>query len=223
MLGEERARGLTLVAGYQESGGGRKGRSWVAPPGSALLCTVGLPDPLPARDVWLVPFWIAYVVCTALRTHDVDTTLQWPNDVLAHTGKKIAGILCVSRTIGEYAWAGCGIGINVHRPPDESAFAALESPPAFVSDFSAASVEDVLQTLLRVADERYDLLEQPARLIADWQACANLPGVRYRVLLDGQTRAFDAVALRLLPGGALLVDESGEQRTIALADARVLR
>ncbi len=170
-----------------------------------------------------MPFWTAYVVCSALRAYDVDTTLQWPNDVLASDGAKLAGILCVSRTAGDDAWAGCGIGINVNHPTDESAFAALDSRPAFVNDFTSATVDEVLQTLLRTADRYYDLLQQPKRVVEYWHACANVPGTRYRILLDGGTEPFEATALTLLPGGALLVDHSGRQRTISLADARIVR
>src|SRR5579884_617535 len=133
MLGEERARGLTLVADYQEQGAGRKGRAWLAPPGTALLCTVGLPDALPAADLWAVPFWTALVVRDALHQLGARVRLQWPNDVLLEE-RKVCGILCISRVTGEYAWAGCGIGVNVRRPEDPRAIADIQPPPAYLSD-----------------------------------------------------------------------------------------
>lgn len=223
ILGEEQARGLTLVADFQEQGAGRKGRSWVAPPGSALLCTIGLPDPLPTADLWAVPFWIALAVRTALAGLGAPTRLQWPNDVLLGE-QKVAGILCISRVTGEYAWAGCGVGINVRRPEDAAAIAAIAPPPAFLSDaLPDIDREAVLQALLRCAGERLDELHSPARIAHEWENAANLPGARYRILLDGEREPFEATALRLSTGGALLVDHDGAQREITLADARVLR
>lgn len=223
MLGEERARGLTIVADYQEKGAGRKGRSWLAPPGSALLCTIGLPDPLPAADLWAVPYWIALVVHTALARFGVDATLQWPNDVLIGT-RKVAGILCISRVTGEYAWAGCGVGVNVRRPDDPRAITGIAPPPAYLSDV-APEIDrtKVLQAMLEIADDRFDDLHTPERVARDWEAAAHLPGARYRVLLDGEAEAFEATALRLSTGGALIVDRDGAQHEITLADARILR
>lgn len=223
MLGEERARGLVIVADYQERGAGRKGRSWIAPPQSALLCTIGLPDPLPASDLWMVPFWTALAVRGGLRSIGAHVALQWPNDVLLQ-GRKIAGILCVSRVTGAYAWAGCGIGLNVRRPSDAAAIAQISPPPAYVSDVVPNADRDaVLDAILQCADAQYDVLESPARIIREWEAAAGLPGAHYRILLDGTEQPFEATALRLSTGGALIVDHDGAQREITLADARVLR
>jgi len=224
MLGDERTRGLTLVADYQERGAGRKGRSWLAAPGSALLCTIALPDPLPTTDLWAVPFWSACIVREALETCGVSgTRLQWPNDVLSADGRKIAGILCISRVAGAYAWAGCGIGVNVRRPKDASLYEEIVPPPAFASDSADIDRDMLLDALLRAADAQYTLLETPAAIVHRWEPLANVPGQAYRILKDGETQPFEAAALRLLPGGSLLVQSGGEQREISLADARALR
>lgn len=224
MLGEEHARGLTLVADYQERGSGRKGRSWLAAPGSALLCTIALPDPLPAAHLWAVPFWSACIVRDALEACGVSgTRLQWPNDVLSADGRKIAGILCISRVAGEYAWAGCGIGVNVRRPQDAALYEEIVPPPAFATDFADVDRDTLLEALLRAADTQYSLLETPPAIVQHWEPLANVPGQPYRILKDGETQPFDAAALRLLPGGSLLVQSGDEQREISLADARALR
>lgn len=222
ILGEEQARGLTLVAGYQEQGKGRKGRSWVAPLGSALLCTIALPDPVPAKDLWVVPYWTALVVADAIRESGVEPLVKWPNDILAGAGK-VAGILCISRVLGEYAWVGCGIGINVARPHDDPDIAQVTPAPAFLSDVAPVDREDLLQRLLARADARYDDLASAQRIIHEWEREAHIPGARYRILLDTENEPFEATVVRLLEGGSLLVDRDGEHQEIALADARILR
>jgi BirA family biotin operon repressor/biotin-[acetyl-CoA-carboxylase] ligase len=223
ILGEEQARGLTMVADYQEHGAGRKGRAWLAPPGSALLCTIALPDPLPSANLWVVPYWIALVVRSALAGYEIDVELRWPNDVLMN-GSKVCGILCISRVTGEYGWAACGIGVNVRRPEDPAAIAGIEPPPAYLSDMRSGIDRDtILNAILQHADQRYDDLHAPDRIAHEWERAAGMPGVRYRILLDGQNEAFEATALRLTANGALLVDRDGVHREITLADARILR
>jgi biotin-(acetyl-CoA carboxylase) ligase len=125
--------------------------------------------------------------------------------------------------LGEYAWVGCGIGINVARPVDDALLADVAPPPAFMNDVAPVERETLLHTLLRCADERYDELHAPMRIVHAWEREARIPGVRYRILLDSESEPFDATVLRLLQGGSLLIDRSGSQQEIALADARILR
>jgi BirA family biotin operon repressor/biotin-[acetyl-CoA-carboxylase] ligase len=135
LLGDAAVAGLSIVAEEQTKGAGRKGRSWIATPGSSLLVTTLAPGPMPASSVWIVPFGVAICVRRALRANEIRSELHWPNDLLAQ-GKKIAGILCVSRVIGERAWVAAGVGINVHRPP--GADEAISPPPAFCDDLNPA-------------------------------------------------------------------------------------
>lgn len=223
ILGDEQARGLTLVADYQQRGSGRKGRTWIAPPGAALLCTIALPDPLPSADLWAVPFWTALLVQAAIRELGADAQLQWPNDLLLER-RKVCGILCVSRVAGEYAWAGCGIGVNVRRPQNDAMLEEITPPPAFLSDaVPDADRETLLQAMLRHAERTYDDLAFPDRVARAWERAAGVPGAAYRFLMDGESEPFEATALRLVSGGALLVDAAGVEREVSLADARALR
>jgi len=50
-----------------------------------------------------------------------------------------------------------------------------------------------------------------------------LRGTTYCILVDGESEPFEATALRLTNDGGLVVDAGGAERTISLADARVLR
>src|SRR5579872_5290622 len=120
LLGNPAAFGTSIVAERQTRGAGRKGRAWLAQPGSALLFTTILPRSIPATHLWIVPFGVAIAVRRALEVNGVRTTLHWPNDVLLGE-RKLAGILCVARVVGDRAWVGTGVGINVHRLPGADA------------------------------------------------------------------------------------------------------
>ncbi|HEY1868102.1 MAG TPA: hypothetical protein VGG70_07365, partial [Candidatus Cybelea sp.] len=52
LLGDDRFGGHTIVAEYQRRGAGRKGRLWLAPAGTALLCTTILPRGIATANLW---------------------------------------------------------------------------------------------------------------------------------------------------------------------------
>ena len=104
--------GTVLVADVQRQGKGRLGRSWVAPPGTALLFSVllRLPEIPVSRRGW-VGAVLGLSVLDAL--HDVagiDADLKWPNDVLI-AGRKVAGIL--AELAGDAIVVGSGINVSV--------------------------------------------------------------------------------------------------------------
>ena len=220
LLGDAGSAGLTIVAEYQTSGAGRKGRSWLAEPGSSLLFTTIVPGSLPARDLWIVPFWTALAIQRGLSACGVDADLHWPNDLLLGEAK-LAGILCVSRSAGERAWFACGVGINVRRGDGAD---AIEPPPAYCNDRRTVERADLLRAILLEFDATRAALENPQRVARIWETQAGVPGRRYRLLKDGETSPFEATALALTTGGGLsVVRDDGTRETISLADARALR
>jgi BirA family biotin operon repressor/biotin-[acetyl-CoA-carboxylase] ligase len=220
LLNDRRFDGHTIVAEYQRHGVGRKGRIWLAPAGTALLCTTILPRNIPTEQLWVVPYWVALAVRSALLDTGVTTTLQWPNDLLLGE-RKVAGVLCQSSVIGQSAKVACGVGINVRRP---GADPGIEPPPAFCDDVAAVERPALLRALLVQYDVRLFMLDDSERIRREWNDAAELPGRPYRILRDGETAPFEAIAEGLAPGGGLCVRrEDGRLESIALADARVLR
>jgi len=223
LLGEPGSAGLVLTTDYQTSGRGRRARGWIAPPGSSLLLTAILPRTIATADLWAVPFWTALAVAEGIeRVCGVRVDLQWPNDLLLD-GRKCCGILCISRVAGERAWTGCGVGLNVLRPADAGAFAEVASPPAFLSDRGSVGRTTLLDAILEAFARRLGQLDAPGAVAREWEGRAALAGTPYRLLLDGRSEAFEALAQRIAPDGALVVSRDGREQTIALADARVLR
>jgi BirA family biotin operon repressor/biotin-[acetyl-CoA-carboxylase] ligase len=147
--------GMLVTAGEQTAGRGRQGRSWAAPPGCALLCSLLLRD----HDA-LLPLRAGLAVADLAG----DAALvKWPNDVLL-AGGKLAGILVEARP--QDGWAVLGIGVNVavelaDLPPDVRAGAAtLGRPPS--------DVEPALGELLTALAAR--LAEPPHRTLAALRA-----------------------------------------------------
>ena len=224
LLGEPGSAGLVLQADFQSAGRGRRARSWVAPRGSSLLFTAILPEAIPSDALWALPFWTALCVAEGIEAAcGVRVDLQWPNDLLLGA-RKCCGILCVSRVAGERAWVGCGVGLNVVRPQHDPELAAVEPPPAFLSDI-APGVDriTVLAEILATYERRLPELAASATIARAWERRASLHGTPYRILVDGSDTALDVVARSIGADGSLIVDDAGTSRTISLADARVLR
>ncbi|GAC1502464.1 MAG: hypothetical protein NVS1B14_07250 [Vulcanimicrobiaceae bacterium] len=220
-LGDAGHAGLTIVTDFQHHGRGRHGRVWIAPPGCALLFSTILPKEIRSANLWCVPFWTGIAVRRALAKHDIETTLQWPNDVLMG-GRKLAGILCVSRGQGEAAWVACGVGINTHRASDD-AYAEVTPSPAFLEDVTPLERGSLLAAILSEFNAMLPLLDNANAVARLWEQTASLEGTPYRIIIDGEPEPFDAIAQRLGPAGELIVLQDNRERTIALADARVIR
>jgi len=224
LLGEPGSAGLVIVSDFQRAGKGRRERRWVAPRGSALMFTAILQRTVAAHALWCVPYWTALCVADGIeRASDIHVALQWPNDLLLG-GRKCGGILCISRVAGEEAWIGCGVGLNVACPADAAAFAGVDPAPAFLNELAPdLQREPLLTAILAALGGRLDELDRPVNVARRWEERAGLAGTPYRLLVDGDSEPFEAVAERLGPDGSLVVTLNGRERIISLADARVIR
>lgn len=163
--------GALVTAGEQLAGRGRQGRSWSAPAGRALLCSVILRDP-----PRLLPLAAGVAVAElASELTGRRAVIKWPNDVLID-GRKVAGILAEGRP--QDRWAVLGIGANVALEPDDfppelhnragtlglatdAIEPALWRLLALLERWLAASDEDVLSAVR----ERDVLLGRPVRWV----------------------------------------------------------
>lgn len=106
--------GAIVTASEQTAGRGRRGRTWTAPAGKALLLSAIL-SPLRAEHA-LLPLAAPIAVCEAVEAlAPVRCGVKWPNDVW-HEERKLAGILIEAQPP---EWAVIGVGLNVSIEPDE--------------------------------------------------------------------------------------------------------
>jgi BirA family transcriptional regulator, biotin operon repressor / biotin---[acetyl-CoA-carboxylase] ligase len=155
--------GTLVTAGAQSAGRGRQGRTWTAPPGRALLCSVVVRDPPPLLSL--------RAGVAAAQAVGPEAMLKWPNDVQLN-GRKVAGILVEGRPQEE--WGVVGVGINVAVGPEQ--FPPDLAERAGTLGLGSEAIEPVLARLL-TALERW--LAAPAEEM--------LQAVRVRDALLGQT------------------------------------
>ncbi len=171
----------TLVTAARQTGGrGRQGRTWTAPAGRALLCSVIVRRP-PRLLSLAAGLAVAEVAGPA-------ALLKWPNDVLL-AGRKVAGILVEGRP--QEDWAVLGLGVNVAMRPDDLPPELRDRAGTLGRDPEA--IEPTLAALLR-ALERW--LASPDAAVVD--------GVRRRDALRDQ-----AVGWADGEGRAVGIDDDG--------------
>lgn len=145
--------GALAVTDHQTAGRGRFGRTWLAPPGTSVLCSLVL---LPGVESARLPELsvVAGRACAeAIReVTGLEPTVKLPNDVLVG-GRKVAGILAEASD-GRVV---LGIGINVHQT--RAQLPAGTDPPTTALDLeTGTSVDrrDLLVSLLERLEARYD-------------------------------------------------------------------
>jgi BirA family biotin operon repressor/biotin-[acetyl-CoA-carboxylase] ligase len=177
--------GTLVTAAEQSAGRGRQGRTWTAPAGRALLCSVVVRRPPPLLSL-LAGVATAEAVGPQAR-------LKWPNDVHVN-GRKVAGILVEGRP--QEGWAIVGVGINVAVRPEE--FPPELADSAGTLGLGPEAIEPLLARLLSA--------------LARWLAAPAdemLAAVRARDALLGQTITWAGGTARgagIDAHGRLLVD-----------------
>lgn len=110
--------GLTVVAGEQTGGRGRRGRSFVSTPGKGLYLSAALKPDCPLSEVSALTAWSAVAVCDAIEeVCGVRPGIKWPNDVILE-GRKLCGILTELELEAETAalrYVVVGIGVNISQ------------------------------------------------------------------------------------------------------------
>lgn len=182
--------GTLVTADAQTAGRGRQGRTWVAPPGRALLMSVVLHvnDRTP-----LAPLAAAVAVCHAFPEAD---GIKWPNDVWVD-GRKVAGILIEGRP--QAGWAVLGVGLNVATEADEFPADLRDTATSLRAAGSSVAIpRRALAALLPVLDA---WLEAPAdAVLAEWRERDALRG--HAVRWSGG----EGVAVGVDDDGSLLVE-----------------
>jgi BirA family biotin operon repressor/biotin-[acetyl-CoA-carboxylase] ligase len=102
-----------LLAEYQSAGRGRRGRTWLAPPGGAICLSISWTFREVPQDLGALGLAMGVCALRVLREHGVGAaSLKWPNDLLIGE-RKLGGVLIDLRA--ESAGPACvviGIGLN---------------------------------------------------------------------------------------------------------------
>lgn len=201
-----------FLADYQTAGRGRLGRSWLAPPGTALLMSLLL------RGGALAPFQYtmicALAVAQALERLGLGPAIKWPNDVLIRD-YKCAGVLTeVGGPIDDrYVIVGIGLNVNLAAsdlPPQATSLARELGRPVGRGPLLATLLISTA-ALLDKGEGSFDKeVRQP------WEARLWRRAQRVR-FSDGQ-HEIEGTVEGVSPQGLLRLRVDGELREFAVGD-----
>lgn len=238
------SEGLVLVADHQTAGRGRRGRSWVAPPGAALLASVLLRPRAGSAALTLLSPAVGLAVRDACADAGADVRLKWPNDVIARVPgeagapgeAKLAGVLAESDVAGGTAAVVAGFGVNLLSHPALSATVAAQVgeterdfaplPPTALDALAVVppSRDELLVSVLVRLDAWYRRLREPAGerdLLDELRRHSATLGRHVRVLTPGGTVA--GRAADLTADGHLVVVTDAGPVTVTAGDCHHLR
>jgi BirA family biotin operon repressor/biotin-[acetyl-CoA-carboxylase] ligase len=226
----ERARqgapaGLVAVADHQTAGRGRLDRRWESPPGSSLLVSVLLREPISPATAHLVTGAVALAAAAAAeRVSGLRPSLKWPNDLVVD-GRKLAGILA---EVDHEAPGGApgttavvvGVGMNLSWPgPEGAGGTCLDHESGQVVDR-----DELLEALLDELGGRLDLVASPEGCaVLSTELAASLSTLGEHVSVETATGTVVGRATGLSPAGHLLVETAGGMVEVVTGDLLQLR
>lgn len=217
--------GEVVVSEQQTRGKGRRGRSWISPPGVNLYFSVILRPELPPQRAPELTLVAAVAVAETLREAGVEVEIKWPND-LHIGGRKLAGILTeLSADQDSVHDVVLGIGVNLNAklsdfPVEwEGAVSSVleergEKVPRAL--FAAALLTRLEHWLDEHAEKGFGAIR------AAWKEMCSTLG--QSVLVKSERREIRGVAEDIDESGALLVRvEGGALERVLAGDVEQLR
>lgn len=166
LAGNGSIEGTVVVAECQTAGKGRRGRSWQAQSGKALLFSVLLRPQIKPDTAPQITLLMAMAVTKAVRKLcSLDAEIKWPNDVVVNS-KKICGILTEMNLANggiDHVVVGTGVNVNQDVIPEE-----LESSATslFLETGFEFSKEEMLARILYEFEIYYEKFLQNKNLEA---------------------------------------------------------
>ena len=238
-LGEGTPEVCVAIAAEQSAGRGRNGRTWAAPAGAALLCSIGF------RPTWLEPghAWrLGAIVSVAMaaaadevsRQRPGTVRLKWPNDLVivdraTGAAQKVAGVLGETDGLGTPdPRAVIGIGINVDWARDgfPAELAADMTSLSEVAGGRSIGREALASAFLARLEPLVEALRVGTFAADAWRERQLTNGMAVRLAWPNGTSEIVTAADVDPESGALLIrsiDGSGPLKSVLAGEIRHLR
>lgn len=199
----ERSPFLTVFAGKQTEGRGRRGRIWHSPGNGSLYMSMLVPVDFSVEKASMVTLLVACSVKRALETLSVEAKIKWPNDLVV-SGKKVCGILTElyqMEEMGHFLVVGVGVNLSLEHLPKELENIAIEVKEPIGREVLGKRIRKVfIQVFEHFVKEQnlYFIKEEYQRALVHLNQ-------QIRVL-DGKT-AIEGIARGIDDEGKLLVEQ----------------
>lgn len=215
--------GTLVVADKQESGKGRRGRSWVSPSGTGIFMTLMIKPDINPNNASMLTLVAALAVAKAITSvTGEEAMIKWPNDIVVN-GKKVCGILTEMNAQFDYInHIVVGIGINVHNesfPEEISQMASSLMIEAGGKRFHRAQI--IADTMLYF-EQYYDTFlktQDLSALVREYDELLVNRNKSVRVL--DPKEPFDGKAMGITPKGELIVDTWESRKLVSSGEVSV--
>ncbi len=208
--------GTMVIADEQSAGKGRRGRSWVSPPGGIYMSVVTRPT-MALKAVGLVTIAAAVAAVTALRRNHGGgkeaITIKWPNDILLGE-RKLGGILCeMAAQPDQVDWIVIGIGLNLGAQ-SQSELDVIEPGPAYIPVPEEESLAERVKFVHDFIPELVERIRQigDVGLVSEWTELSSTIGRH----VESDTHS--GVAVRLENDGSLVIVSNGTEVPVVSGD-----
>ena len=214
-LAEEGAEdGTVVVAEIQNKGKGRRGKTWISPPGGIWMSVILRPEIPPHRASQLTLVTGVVVAKTIKEELNIDVGIKWPNDILIGK-KKVCGILTeVNATLDKvnYLVVGIGIDMNVDVPmlPSDLQKGATSLKNELDTEINGALlVQRFLQNFENIYNDFKD--GKFPEILDEWRAMSSTIGTSVEVRTRG--KRVQGYAVGINKEGILIIEmEDGSLR-----------
>ncbi len=222
-LGEGDApNGTLVVADKQESGRGRRGRSFESPAGTGIFMTLLLKPEIEPQNASMLTLVAALAVAKGME-HMVELPVQikWPNDIIVH-GKKVCGILTEMSAQMDYVnYIVIGIGINVSNEdfPEEIKDVATSIYLESGKRINRAMLIEKIWEEFEAYYELYEKTQDLSKLVKEYDSYLVNRGQKVRVL--DPREPYEGKAMGITDRGELIVDTWEARRLVSAGEVSV--
>jgi len=210
--------GTAVIAGIQQSGRGRLGRSWLSPEGGLATSIVLRPA---MSTVHLLPAITALAVFRTIKSLGIEATIKWPNDILIG-GRKVCGIL-IEHGLADnvICYSVIGIGININFDTGLYPEIANIATSLSVQLGHELPVGQVALRLYTELDGLYLKTAEPDTILSEW--AANMNTIGQRVKVQSGNSIIEGIAESVNRSGHLLLRmDDNSVRDIVAGDVSII-
>lgn len=215
--------GTLVVADKQESGKGRRGRSWVSPSGTGIFMTLMIKPDINPNNASMLTLVAALAVAKAITSVTGEEALiKWPNDIVIN-GKKVCGILTEMNAQFDYInHIVVGIGINVHNESFPEEISQMASSLMIEAGGKRFHRAQIIAETMSYFEQYYDTFlktQDLSALVREYDKLLVNRNKSVRVL--DPKEPFDGKAMGITPKGELIVDTWESRKLVSSGEVSV--
>lgn len=215
--------GTLVVADKQESGKGRRGRSWVSPSGTGIFMTLMIKPDINPNNASMLTLVAALAVAKAITSVTGEKALiKWPNDIVVN-GKKVCGILTEMNAQFDYInHIVVGIGINVHNESFPEEISQMASSLMIEAGDKRFHRAQIIAETMSYFEQYYDTFlktQDLSALVREYDKLLVNRNKSVRVL--DPKEPFDGKAMGITSKGELIVDTWESRKLVSSGEVSV--